>query len=154
MRYETKNITEIETGIIAHGVNCQCRMGSGVALAIRNKWPKAYDSYIAVPKEIQHKFLGTAMIVMVGEFEDENPLYVANCFTQLNYGRDNFKYASPDAISSSLEQCFIFGITKGLDLYIPKIGAGLGGLSWEIDVEPGILKLEDHYKTECTVCVL
>lgn len=45
MKYIKKDITTVNWGIIAHGVNCRGRMSSGVAAAIRSKWPIVYDKY-------------------------------------------------------------------------------------------------------------
>ena len=45
MDFIQKDITTERHGLIIHGVNCQGVMGSGVALAIRNKWPVVYDEY-------------------------------------------------------------------------------------------------------------
>ena len=40
MKYIVQDITTVEPpGIIAHGVNCQNIMGSGVAKALFQKWP-------------------------------------------------------------------------------------------------------------------
>lgn len=33
------------TGILVHGCNCKGVMGSGVAAAIRNRWPDVYKAY-------------------------------------------------------------------------------------------------------------
>lgn len=42
MIYLNKNIITIQEGVIAHGVNCTGAMNSGVAKAIREKWPEVY----------------------------------------------------------------------------------------------------------------
>lgn len=43
--YIVMDITTATRGIVVHGVNCQGVMGSGVALAIRTKWPQIFESY-------------------------------------------------------------------------------------------------------------
>ena len=38
--YKIEDITKATEQVIAHGCNCQGRMGAGVAKAIARKWPK------------------------------------------------------------------------------------------------------------------
>ena len=45
LKYIKGDITEIESGIICQQTNCQGVMGSGLAKAIRDKWPKVFDEY-------------------------------------------------------------------------------------------------------------
>ena len=44
--YKEGNLLDAQTDVIAHQVNCQGVMGSGVAKQIRDKWPRVYDSYV------------------------------------------------------------------------------------------------------------
>lgn len=89
------DVTAPIRGIIGHGVNCQGVMGSGVALAIRNKFPKAYDEYKALCDATADKrnLLGTVQLVQINE-----DLYIANMFTQFSFGGDGKKYASLSAV--------------------------------------------------------
>lgn len=93
------DITTATHGIIAHGVNCQGVMGSGVALAIRNRWPKVFEEYKAVCDENRlnrRDLLGHTQLVQVGP-----SLYVANMFTQYDYGREGKQYASLQAVADA-----------------------------------------------------
>lgn len=154
MIYEEKDITTVEKGVVAHGVNCMHAMGSGVALAIKTKWPEIYEAYMSISVEDQRDMLGGTQIVPI----IENELYVANCFTQYTCGGQpadgsRYKYANEQAIYTSLKKAF--GLAKSLDipLYLPKLGAGLGGLLWDEEVVPEIEKLERMHKMEAIVCV-
>ncbi len=148
MRYVNKDITTVETGIIAHGVNCQGRMGAGVALALKTKWPKVYEIYMKQPTG--HDMLGTSNIFPVAE-----NLHVANCYTQEYYGSDGKRYASPDAIRESLTKVYELADILGIDVYLPKIGAGLGGLDWELDVEPILNDFDSQYMgVETYICTI
>lgn len=131
VNYINKDIITVTTGIVAHGVNCQGRMASGVAKAIRKKWPEVYDSYMSLPTG--KAMLGTCHIVNVGE-QDE--LFVANCYTQMFYGYGGGRYADPKALELALHGAFQWADFYHLPLYLPKIGAGLGGLDWETEVKP------------------
>lgn len=91
------DVTAPIKGIIGHGVNCQGVMGSGVALAIRNKFPKAYAEYLALcARKKPEDLLGTTQLVQITD-----DLYVANMFTQLNFGGDGKVYASLDAVRTA-----------------------------------------------------
>lgn len=165
IEYINKDITTIESGIIGHGVNCQGVMGSGVALAIKTKWPKVYFDYLEyyeylvksalVSQEAagieSPQFNSSSLLGFVHTVCINNNLFVCNCFTQDLYGRDNSKYASTDAIKECIGYMNAFRNRKLPDekIYIPKIGAGLGGLDWETEVAPMIEKTN----IDVTVCV-
>ncbi len=142
MLYVDKDITGVQApGLIAHGVNCQNAMGSGVARALFEKWPAVKREYhLYEPKE-----LGEVQFVQV-----EQELWVANCFTQEDYGRENKRYADPDAIETCLRK--VFGFVKR-SLFLPNevhmvpIGCGLGGLDYEEDLLPVLSRIEFKYPT-------
>lgn len=129
--------------IIAHQVNCQGKMGSGVALQVRNKYPHVYEEYknIASPKmlgEIQLVPCNTAYIgydcgnILVPCEEQ----WICNLFAQDNYGYDGKQYTSMDA----LVKCFkkLNGCVHEKNnnfnskIAMPyKIGCVRGGADWE-----------------------
>ena len=147
MRYLNKDVTTISApAIISHGVNCQNVMGSGVARALYMKWPIVKSQY--------HKFgsmtLGAVQFVVI-----EPGLIVANCFTQEYYGRDFGKrYADPRAVYECLEEVASYARTEwGLnEVYMPRIGCGLGGLDWEEDVVPYLEQIEWEWPMDFVVC--
>lgn len=140
MEYIKQDVTNVTAGIVAHGVNCQHAMNSGVAKAIRAKWPIVYDKYMLAPSG--RTMLGSAQLV---EIEGFNDLYVVNCYTQVFYGYGGGKYADKDAIHRALYQVFFWAYQLGLPIYMPRIGCGLGGLSWEKDVEPTVRFHEESF---------
>lgn len=127
--------------IIAHGCNAKGKMGSGVALDLRGKWPIIYDSYVAHLTTHPHP-LGSVNLVPV-----DHGTFVANCITQLTYGRTGV-HADPIAIGRCL--ALVVQVAKQCDLsvHIPIIGCGRGGLDWARDVEPiisDILIAHDYF---------
>jgi O-acetyl-ADP-ribose deacetylase (regulator of RNase III) len=137
MKYVQKDITTVTApGLIAHGVNCQDAMGSGVARALYMQWHKVKTEY----HKCGSMTLGDAQFVEV-----EPGLVVANCFTQERYGRDLRRYASLDAIRETLEDAAKYALDElGIhEVHIPRIGCGLGGLDWELEVEPMLLEVEE-----------
>lgn len=120
------DITTIKQGIILHQVNCKGVMGCGVALAIRNKWPKVYERY----REHYHKAeLGMIQIVHI-----EYNLFIINLFAQDRYGR-NKRYTDYDAVESCLKKVstWQFKNHPNLPVYIPyKMGCSNAGGNWDI----------------------
>lgn len=147
IKYILKDITTVKKGIVAHGVNCQRKMNSGVARAIRNKWPEVYETFMLYPGD---SMLGNSALIKI----NDSPLYVVNCYTQRYYGKDGKRYADPSAIYSSLIMSCETARNEKLDLYMPKIGCGFGGLSWKDDVEPIIIEKSDLYDINIIVCDL
>lgn len=152
IEYVNKDITTVERGIIVQGVNCLGLMGSGVALAIRNKWPKVYNEYRhfwSIFKNPKQELLGFSQTVEVSKFDE---LHVVNGFTQVTCGNDGKVYATLTAVEEVLQNTFAFADFKHLPIYLPRIGCGLGGLQWN-DVEEILLELVDEYPhIPVTVC--
>jgi O-acetyl-ADP-ribose deacetylase (regulator of RNase III) len=150
--YIKKDITTVTAGIVAHGVNTLGVMGKGVARAIRFTWPKAYSEYAMFVRQYSDKteLLGMVNLIDVseepasGEPKDPGTLFVANCFTQLSCGNNGVfakRYAIAEAVSNVVE----FAQLRGLPVYLPKIGTGLGGLQWEDDVQSIFEFIADEY---------
>jgi O-acetyl-ADP-ribose deacetylase (regulator of RNase III) len=132
------DITTAKKGIIVHQVNAQGVMGSGVAKALRDKWPEVYmvykqhhdENYKAQDKG--RSLLGDVSYAIVGD-----GLAVANLVGQQFYGREkNRKYTSYDAldkgfadIANMARNCIEIG-NKDIEVHFPLIGAGLGGGNW------------------------
>jgi O-acetyl-ADP-ribose deacetylase (regulator of RNase III) len=148
IKYVTKDITTVRKGIVAHGVNCQHAMGSGVAKAIKEKWPAVYEQFMKAPKG--KKMLGVASIVTI-----RDTLYIANLYTQNMYGYGGGKYASVEAVRQSLSDVIILADYYSLPLFIPKIGCGLGGLDWDKEVKPVLENLNTFFdQVKINVCEL
>lgn len=147
IKYEKRDITTVTKGIVGHGVNCQGRMGSGVAAAVKHKWPIVYDNFIHDYNE-GYNILGTTGWNKINE-----ELHIVNMYTQEYYGYDlDTKYASLDAIENCLIGMCLTSQYTQLGIYIPKVGCGLGGLDWETEVKP-LLKKKFN-KCDITVCEL
>lgn len=118
-----KDLLEMDVDVIAHQVNCQGVMGAGLALQIRNKYPKVYTAYKKYCPN--SKLLGKIQVVNNGK------QFIANLFAQDKYGRDK-RYTDYEA----LKQCFIklrnYAINNELhSIAIPYgIGCGLAGGDW------------------------
>jgi O-acetyl-ADP-ribose deacetylase (regulator of RNase III) len=111
--------------VIVHGCNCQCAMGKGIALSIKQQFPEAYEADLRTPKGDRSK-LGTISTALI-----ERPparFTVVNAYTQFHY-RGEGVLADYEAIRSA------FGLIReqftGRRIGYPKIGAGLAKGDWD-----------------------
>jgi O-acetyl-ADP-ribose deacetylase (regulator of RNase III) len=129
-RYIKGDITETELEYIAHGVNTQNVMGSGVAKVLFTKWPQVksdYHGYCNGHEAIGYSIdLGEVNIVCT-----EDDLTVFNCFTQEFYGYDGDRYVNYAAIVKCFNTILDY-MPHRSKLAIPKIGCGLAGGDWNI----------------------
>lgn len=107
--------------VIAHGVNAKGVMGKGVAAKVKKIFTGAYEDYKRVrlmPGDVHH-WHG-------GEY------HVFNLCTQMKPGPGASLISIRTALETTLELAGEHGL---LEIHMPKIGCGLGGLAWE-RVEP------------------
>ncbi len=145
IKYKIGDITEAEENIICHQVNCQGKMNSGVAKAIRKKWPVVYDKYITHCKILpDEKLLGEIQIISLS-YKD-----IVNMFSQNLYGYDGKQYTSYDAFMRCLSQIkFNYDPqSEFTTIAFPyKIGCVRGGASWPIIQEMIETKMKDYNVT-------
>lgn len=132
--YKKGDVTGAHEDIIAHGCNAQGVMGSGVAKAIRDKWPGAYEAY---RKEYEERGLSLGEVII---FQAPDAT-IANCITQEFYGKDGKVYVDYDAVHKCMAALRKYCQDQNLTtVAMPKIGAGLGGGDW-VRIE-GLIKYE------------
>ena len=122
--------------IIAHQVNCQGVMGSGVAAVIKSTFPRVYEEYAqlcATSKDSGLDLMGRVQVVNTSEPGKSN-LYVANVFAQLGFGREKMQteyWAVADAMTS-LSDTFEHSWKTPPTLYVPyMMGSDRGGADWD-----------------------
>lgn len=125
------NILDTHCKLIAHGVNCQGVMGSGVAKALYEKWPEVKEDYLAYVNN--YKTTADALLGRVVPIKTTDNKIVYNCFTQQNYGYDGKQvYLSYEALHEVLLTLLICIENRNeTEIAIPKIGCGLAGGNWE-----------------------
>lgn len=147
IKYQDLDILQVKSNaIIVHGVNCLGKMGRGLALDVKKKFPVIYEDYRAIcaryrQDEILKDLLGTFSLYVLDEDSD---LYFGNLFTQLTISRTE-RVACELAIHDSLFDVadWIDGMeAHEIEIYMPRIGCSNGGLNWEIDVLP-VVELVD-----------
>ena len=121
VKYIKKDLLDTDCKYIAHGVNCQNAMGSGVAKALYTKYPEVKSEYHRYCDTGVHR-LGATQLVDCGDKQ------IFNCFTQSGYGREPGRvYMSYEAVALCFQNFRELGIKQ---IAIPKIGCGLAGGDW------------------------
>lgn len=131
-----QDLTISDADYICHQVNCQGAMNSGVAKAIREKWPIVFTTYHQVARTtLSTDLLGTILTVNLNDYEPkgwpESPI-VINMFSQEFYGYDGKRYTSYDAFDDCLQK-IKETVPKGSKIAFPyKIGCDRGGGKWNV----------------------
>lgn len=114
--------------IIAHQVNARGVMGSGVALAVKTKYPEVFQSYRKFFEE------GKLKLGKVDFAKTNDGKIVANMCGQDRYGRDGKQYTDYEALEKCFDKTARYMKEKNLDsIAFPfKLGCGLGGGDWNI----------------------
>lgn len=115
--------------VICHQVNCQGKMGSGIAKSIRDQFPQVYKEYsLLCAMTKAEDLLGEVQPVVL----DDTKLIVVNMFGQLNFGYDGRRYTSYDAMWNCLNRIKAY-IPKDKKIGFPaRIGCVRGGANWEV----------------------
>lgn len=124
------NLLDTHCKLIAHGVNAQGIMGSGVAKALYTKWPEIKTSYRNYSRIFSRPdmLLGSVHITHL-----EDDIKVANCFTQQNYGSDGQIYLSYKALAKCIEDLYKYAVANDYkEIAMPRIGCGLAGGNWTL----------------------
>lgn len=144
MIHEVKgSLLDTNCDYICHQVNCMGKMNSGVAKAIREKWPVVYKKYdeeceswhvwadAHFDKEPANRaaetMLGMAQLVPISETQT-----VINLFGQGSYGYDGRRYTSYDAFWMCLGRIREV-VPQGSSIAFPDhIGSCRGGANWNV----------------------
>ena len=147
--------------VIAHGCNCRCNMGAGIAPQMAKAFGAdkfEMEQYIGIEKlgniDYEIMVLGENAIWSLNDAKNnrnEPELAVVNAYTQNYYGRNPKGYHKKPVDYCAISLCMkkINSIFAGKHVGLPKIGAGLGGGNW--DKILGIIREE---LTDCEVTIV
>lgn len=135
-----------EFDVITHGVNCFCKMGSGIA----PQMAKAFgcDTFDLEAKwligdinklgqiDYQQRFLyeNKAFREVDSTMINFKTITVVNSYTQYYYGRNNSNWPNKPVDYEAITLCMrkMKNKFKGSKFGFPKIGSGLAGGDWDI----------------------
>lgn len=127
------NLLDSEAQLILQQVNCSGAMNSGVAKAIREKWPVVYEKYKDfVMRKCDGELLGYVQPVTINDNQK-----VFNLFGQHRYGYDGERYTSYDAIDSCLKKTADYCVEHNVaSIALPwHMSCDRGGANWNIIME-------------------
>jgi len=110
--------------LIAHGCNCFCTMGAGIAKAVKEVFPAAFQADEATKRGDRAK-LGTCSFAEMAL--ETSSLIVVNAYTQFDW-----RGSGPKVDYAAIRSCmgWIKQHYPGRRIGLPKIGAGLAGGDW------------------------
>lgn len=129
-KYRDGDLLNATTDVIAHQTNCSGGFGTGVAGAVRKKYPSVFDAYKKfVNGKKPEELLGKVQFIKL-----ENRQYIVNLFGQKNFGYDGAQYTSYDAIWNALQllkiNMFEMNLTSVAFPYL--MASHRGGANWEV----------------------
>ena len=135
MQIHTGNILSVTSGIIVQQVNAQGVMASGVAKAIRDKYPIVFEEYARyVGPAYQQKENGRGLLGDIIVTAVTPDLLVVSIIGQQFFGRDGKRYTSYDALDIGFKEVatLVDDLKLNVEVHHPLLGAGLGGGDWQI----------------------
>lgn len=145
IKYLTGNVLDSDAAVILHQVNCKGKMGAGLALQVRNRYPFVYKQYTAFCSNVEHSssLLGETLIVPINSEQ-----CIANLFAQDGYAHYGFA-ASCLTDYNALRRCLkvINRKYKGKKVALPYLlGCGLAGGDWNV-----VKKIIEEELKDCNV---
>lgn len=132
IQYRSGDLLKSDEPVIAHGCNTRGAMGAGIARQVANTYP---DVEIWYRKQCSnHEFvLGSVQPIWTRKGGVER--LVINLGTQDRPGADATPWGIFLSFANLAEQMERIDVPR---VAIPRIGAGIGGLSWSREVVPAI----------------
>lgn len=120
---------------IIHQANCQNTMGSGIASALRYRWPEVYEADCLTMKGDKSK-LGKFSVAAIND-PNSTVKFVFNMYSQFLYGRDK-RYTNYEAMAKALDSIVMTLCTEGKYKDVKTVGIPYnmgcirGGGNWNI----------------------
>lgn len=130
IEYVHGDLLDAPEPVIGHGCNAQGEMGAGLALKVKQRWPKVYSAY---QYACASGALNLGEVVWGWRNADETKL-IGNVISQRGYGKRGQRYVSYDALDKGLRMLAHRSKNDyaGAPVGIPLIGVGHGGGDWRV----------------------
>jgi len=127
--------------VIGHGTNCKGVMGAGVAAIVRENFPTVYEQY-KKQYEAGELIPGDASGFLTVRPGTDRGIWVFNLNAQDEPGPNAKLELVVESMRHMLDAVEDMGSPK---VAIPRIGCGIGSLSWEKEVYPALWVLSLAY---------
>lgn len=129
------NLFNSKADVLCHQVNTYGAMGAGIAVEVRNRFPKVYYGYRNYCNQPEEDLLGSAFVIQTDNNQNQ---FIANCFGQIKWNTDY------ETLKNSLKNVADWMNKNGKNtVAVPyKMSCGLAGGDWNI--VKGII--EDAFK--------
>jgi O-acetyl-ADP-ribose deacetylase (regulator of RNase III) len=134
IKYISGDLLSVEVEFIAQGVaeGNQEGLGTGLALKISKKWPDVQTAFKRFARS--GRFNGGDLFVVEPVEGRPGVLYLAT--------QPDMYHATVPYLRRAMKRLATWSVERGVtSVALPKIGAGLGKLSWDSEVKP---LLEEH----------
>lgn len=128
---------------IGHGVNTKGAMASGIAVPVRQRFPRMHEEYVELCQAGLFR-PGTVWVAF------ERGQYVFNIASQEFPGANARLDYLEDAFVDALVEAERLGVEK---IALPQIGCGVGGLDWS-DVEKVLRSHTERFEVDVDVVLL
>lgn len=122
------NLFDTKADIICHQCNCQGKMGTGVALQVKQIYPEVFKAYYNDYEK------GLLKLGYVSFAENSKGQIIANMCGQEKYGYDGNKYTNYDKLQECMDKVKQYAIENNLEtIAFPYLmSCHLGGGDWNI----------------------
>jgi O-acetyl-ADP-ribose deacetylase (regulator of RNase III) len=144
------DIFDAPVDVIVHQANCFHTMGSGIARAIKEKFPEAYDADCTQTQKGDRKKLGTCSVATLVQPKTRIK-YIFNMYSQFTFGTEK-RQTHYEALYRGLEWVRNHVANTNLVVGIPfKLGSKLGGADWQV-VKAMIYSVFQESTREVIIC--
>lgn len=148
IKYKHGDLLEFTEDAFGHGCNCMSTMGSGVAKAVRAKWPLMYEIADCKSSMNPQEKLGKYTWIELEEGKIGYNIYSQFDFRGRNVGKMDLDYGALESGVTGV--CLDLVNREKKTLALPKIGAGLAGGDWKV-IEGILKRVSDTTEIDITI---
>lgn len=127
---------------IGHGTNTKGKMGAGIAVLFKKKFPKMHDLYVELCDTFGDELGGRTYLYYNDNYSEQiSSTFVANIFSQKKTGGNAEVGLLISALKDAYMKLRFEAEIEAPHLAIPLIGCDIGGLDWTTEVRPAIEEL-------------
>ena len=149
IEFKTGNLFNSECQTLVNTVNCVGVMGKGIALEFKKLYPKMFEYYKFACEPGEYRCLEYGGDLMLYTYTDLFADRKILCFATKEHWRNHSKIEWIErGLKRFIEDYKYWNITS---IAFPKLGCNNGGLNWEKDVKPLMIKYLEPLDIICEI---